>query len=107
MKEAGQSGYGILSKPITIFLQTPTDNIPQIINNTTEPLIVSFSDIDTNGIVGVWTGEENINLDPEFIDPVAGNYCIDSCYSPHVQVPGLILFLLMKMYGSLLLTMTY
>jgi len=76
---------GDLRAPIIfncIFWGNEAPNGNDILNTTTEPLIVSFSDIDTNGIVGVWIGEGNINLDPEFIDPAAGNYCIDSCYSP-------------------------
>jgi hypothetical protein len=31
-----------------------------------DPLIVAYSDIDTNNIVGSWTGEGNINSDPDF-----------------------------------------
>ena len=45
-------------------------------------ITVSYSDIDTLSISGLWTGDGNINVDPKFIDPVAGNYCIDSCTSP-------------------------
>jgi len=39
------------------------------------------NDIDTAKIYGTgnWEGEANIFVDPKFIDPDSGNYCIDSC----------------------------
>jgi len=47
-------------------------------------MTISYSDIDTDSISGTWNGEENINLDPEFVNPGEGNYSIDSCDSPCV-----------------------
>ena len=47
-------------------------------------LVVSYSDIDTDGISGLWNGEENINEDPLFIG--SGNYpCQINDYSPCID----------------------
>ena len=35
---------------------------------SSDPIVISYSDIDPNNISGSWTGEGNINVDPEFID---------------------------------------
>jgi len=49
-----------------------------------DEIIVAYSDIDTNSIIGPWTGKGNIDEDPVFIDPNMNNYSLDSCYSPCV-----------------------
>jgi len=33
-----------------------------------DPIVIAYSDINTNNISGTWTGEGNINEDPEFIE---------------------------------------
>ena len=35
---------------------------------SSDPIVIAYSDIDPNNITGPWTGEGNINVDPDFID---------------------------------------
>jgi len=65
-----------------IFWENDAPDGNAIRNWSDSSIIVSYSDIDETEIVGLWTGEGNINKDPLLIDPENENYCIDSCNSP-------------------------
>jgi len=76
---------GGLSPPVifnTIFWDNEAPVGRDINNVTGETIIVSFSDLDTLAINGLWIGEDNINEDPLFIDPENGNFSIDCKISP-------------------------
>jgi hypothetical protein len=67
------SGY--LNTPIIfncIFWENVAPLGKDILNLSSDQLMVSYSDIDTLAISGNWNGEGNIYVDPEFID--------DSCH---------------------------
>ncbi|MCD4732567.1 MAG: T9SS type A sorting domain-containing protein, partial [Bacteroidales bacterium] len=71
---------GYLNTPIIfncIFRENTAPAGPDVYNSNVEELIISYSDINTGDIYGNWNGEENINVDPEFIDPENGDFHID------------------------------
>jgi hypothetical protein len=51
------------------------------LDDTLSQTPISYNDINTDHISGSWYGEGSIYGDPVFIDPLAGNFSIDSCYS--------------------------
>jgi len=52
------------------------DNIYYDISGT-DSVHLSFNNIDLSEVYGLWTGSENINVDPLFIDPANGDFHID------------------------------
>ena len=56
----------------SIFWENNSTSGKDIYNYSENDIIVSYCDIDTTEINTPWTGENNINADPEFID--------DSCH---------------------------
>jgi hypothetical protein len=56
-----------------IFWDNKSSAGKDIVINSSLNMVVSFSDIDTNMIVGLWTGENNIIADPGFV--VDDPYC--------------------------------
>ena len=73
------------SSPVTfnnIFWEN-TANVAgdDIINSGSDTIFVGYSNLDTNNIIGKWTGYLNVNVDPQFIDPDSGDFHIP-CSSP-------------------------
>jgi len=63
---------GELNAPVIInciFWENESPLGKDIRNDSELELEVSYSDIDTDGISGIWDGEGNINEDPDFLDP--------------------------------------
>jgi hypothetical protein len=50
------------------------------------PQVAGMCDISYSNVEGGYAGDGNINTDPAFIDPVAGDYQIDWYYSPCIEV---------------------
>jgi len=51
------------------------DNIYYDISGT-DSIILSYNNIDLSQVYGLWTGTENIDVDPFFVDPSIGNFHI-------------------------------
>jgi len=70
--EGGGIHYnGGLSPPLifnNIFWENNAPTGKDINNVTTETIVVAYSDLDTTAINGLWTGEGNIDLDPDFAE---------------------------------------
>ncbi|MCD4683036.1 MAG: hypothetical protein K8R86_07110, partial [Bacteroidales bacterium] len=59
-----------------IFWNNEAPDGKDIKNFSSLPLVVSYSDLDTNMIVGLWTGVGNIDEDPLLLDPQNGDFHI-------------------------------
>ena len=51
-----------------------------------DSIFVSYNNIDEDEIYGPWTGIGNINEDPLFVDPENGDFHLDNCESPCINV---------------------
>lgn len=71
---------GEVNSPIiinSIFWQNSAPSGFDIINESPLNIQVFYSDIDINNISGLYEGEENINLDPHFVDPLNGDFHLE------------------------------
>jgi len=62
----GESGVPVIFNCIFWENQAPLGK--DILNESNLDMVISYSDIDTDDISGLWNGEGNINEDPLFID---------------------------------------
>jgi len=79
---------GDLNAPIiinSIFWQNSAPTGLDIINESALNIHVSYSDIETDNISGLWEGEENIYEDPLFVNPVNGDFHLNNCESPCIN----------------------
>lgn len=57
-----------------IFWENQSNGYSDLFNATgIDPITISYNNIDTNEVYGPWSGEENMNQDPLFDDPVNGD----------------------------------